>query len=196
MVAHSHEKKMSLRDRARRESFASETLCSIIVSLKRGGILEHFGHKFKMIDQLFKMRMNKNLEDLDITTSQMHVLIYLENHENEKVTQKILSQVFNVKHSTMAGILQRMQEKGLINITVDEENKKFKNITRTEKADKIKSEMDKHRNHTEAVLSDGFSQEELEILSKMLDRIYDNLTKDSFISEKDKSRLERRKKLK
>jgi hypothetical protein len=34
MVAHSHEKKMSLRDRARRESFASETLCSyIIISL-------------------------------------------------------------------------------------------------------------------------------------------------------------------
>jgi hypothetical protein len=27
MVAHSREKKMSLRDRAQRESFASETLC-------------------------------------------------------------------------------------------------------------------------------------------------------------------------
>lgn len=145
-----------------------------------------------MIDQLFKMRMNKNLESLDLTFSQMHVLIYLEKHQGQKVTQKILSQVFNVKHSTMAGILQRMQEKGLIDITVDESNKRYKNIVRTQKADRIKDEMDKYRNYTESVLSDGFSQEELNALSDMLERVYNNLKSDCPISDEEKMTLERR----
>lgn len=140
--------------------------------------MEYFGRQFKMIDQLFKFRMNKNLEKLDITFAQMHVLIYLEQHEGEKVTQKILSEEFKVKHSTMSGILQRMVEKELIVITVDEDNKKYKNITKTKKADKIRTEIKKYRDYTESVVLKDFSTKEIEILSKLLERVYDNLKND------------------
>ncbi len=150
------------------------------------------GRKFRMIDQQFKIRMNKNLEDLDLTIAQMNVLAYLSEHKGEKITQKKLSQIFNVKHSTMAGILQRMTEKGLIKITVDEDNKKYKNIVNTEKADKIKDETLKHRAQTESVLINGFDEKEIEVLSDMLGRIYHNLITDSDISEKDREIIERR----
>lgn len=148
--------------------------------------MEYLGHKFRLIDQLFKLRMNKNLEELDLTIAQMHVLVYLEKHEDEKVTQKILSQSFNVKHSTMAGILQRMVEKGLITITVDENNKKYKNILRTKKADEIKDKMAKYRDYTESVLLKGFSDDETEKLSDYLDKVYDNLINDRYISDNEK----------
>ena len=131
-----------------------------------------------MIDQLFKFRMNKNLERLDITFAWMQVLIYLEQHEDEKVTQKMLSEEFKVKHSTMAGILQRMLERELITITVDEYNKKYKNITKTEKANKIRTEMKKYRDYTESVVLKDFSEKEKELLSNLLDRVYDNLKND------------------
>lgn len=158
--------------------------------------MEDFGHKFRQIDQLFKFRMNKNLEELDLTIAQMHVLGFLEHHEGEKVTQKILAQEFNVKHPTMSGILQRMQEKDLITITVDEENKKYKNIVRTKKADRIKDAMQEYRNYTESILVKGFTKEEIYTLSTFLDRIYVNLMSDSNISDEEKIKLERRHKIK
>ena len=76
----------------------------------------HLGHKIKLIDRQFRSRMDKNLENLGITTAQMNVLCYMEHHTERNVTQKQLSEAFNVKHSTMAGILQRMVEKDLLEI--------------------------------------------------------------------------------
>lgn len=154
--------------------------------------MEEFGHKFRMIDQQFRLRMNKDLEELDLTIAQMHVLCYLEEHEGEKITQKKLSERFNVKHSTMAGVLQRMLEKELIEITVDEDNKKYKNIIRTEKANNIRDEMQKRRKRTESVLVMGFDKREIKILSEMLDRIYHNLNMDSDILEEDRNIIGRR----
>lgn len=146
--------------------------------------MKYFGHKLKLINQLFKLRMDKNLEQLDITIAQMHVLLYL-YHSQSKVTQKQLSESFGVKHSTMAGILNRLKEKELIEIVVDEYNKKFKNIFLTNKAIEIKEILDRHRNETESILIEGFSQKEINALEGYLDRIYYNLINGTEISEKD-----------
>ena len=69
---------------------------------------EHFGPIIKRIDQLFKIRMNQNLQQLDITATQMHVLLHLHCNSGNKITQKDLANHFEVKHSTMAGILSRL----------------------------------------------------------------------------------------
>ena len=90
--------------------------------------MEDLGHQIKRIDRLFKLRMDRNLEKSGLTNSQMHVLMYLLHHPDQKVTQKCLCQEFEVKHSTMSGILNRMKDKNLIDIKIDEDNKKFKNI--------------------------------------------------------------------
>ena len=39
----------------------------------------HLGHKIKLIDRQFRSRMDKNLENLGITTAQMNVLCYMEH---------------------------------------------------------------------------------------------------------------------
>ncbi len=96
--------------------------------------MEFFGYKIKKINHLFKSRLDRNLEQLDITVAQMQTLIYLFKDNGKKVTQKQLAEYFSVKHSTMSGILKRLQEKELIEICIDEENKKYKNIYTTTKA--------------------------------------------------------------
>ena len=100
--------------------------------------MEDLGHQIKRIDRLFKLRMDRNLEKSGLTNSQMHVLMYLLHHPDQKVTQKCLCQEFEVKHSTMSGILNRMKDKNLIDIKIDEDNKKFKNIYVTKEAYGIK----------------------------------------------------------
>ena len=157
---------------------------------------EHFGPIIKRIDQLFKIRMNKNLQQLDITATQMHVLLHLYCNDDNKITQKDLANHFEVKHSTMAGILSRLNEKDLIEITVDEQNKKFKNITLTNKAMEKIELMSAQRDETESILLKGFSIEETKRLRAYLERLYDNLVNGTDISEQDiccmKKQFERR----
>ena len=132
-------------------------------------------------DQLFKIRMNCNLEQLGITISQMHILLYLIKNHGEKMNQKKLSEQFGVKHSTMSGILARLKEKGFIEICVDEDNKKYKNIYPTAKAMLLDEQMALHRNETESLLQKGFSKEEIQQLGNYLDRLYHNLLSGSEI---------------
>lgn len=147
--------------------------------------MEHLGHKIKRIDQLFKMRMDHNLEQFDVTIAQMHILIYLFKNSEKKITQKVLAEQFGVKHSTMSGILNRLKEKDLISIRVDKENKKYKIIYPTPKAMQLDEQMSLHRNETEALLLKDFSKEEIEQLGSYLDRLYNNLLLGSEISDKD-----------
>lgn len=137
------------------------------------------GKKFKKIDELFKAGFNKQLESVDLTFAQMNVLVYLENSGNARVTQKELASALEIKHSTMAGILKRMQEKGLVDVVIAPENKKYKNIYRTQKAKEIKNEIDKHRKKNAKTVVKGFSKEEIELLDTLLDKVLQNLKEDS-----------------
>ena len=148
--------------------------------------MEHIGHKIKKIDQLFRMRMDQNLEQLGVTFAQMHVLMYLfRNNNGEKITQKKLSECFEVKHSTMSGILNRLKEKDLIEIRVDEENKKYRNIYLTPKSQCLDQQMSLHINDIETLLMKDFTKKEMDQLAGYLDRLYNNLLTDCELSNKD-----------
>lgn len=155
--------------------------------------MEYLGHKIKKIDQLFKLRMNRNLEELDITNTQMHILAYLIHNKQNKITQKLLAEEFDVKHSTMSGILSRLKEKELIEIKVDEENKKYRLIFPTSKAFLLDKRMILHRDETEAIFLRGFTDKEKMILSTYLDRLYDNLVSYSDFTEQDIECLKQKK---
>ena len=138
--------------------------------------------------------MNNELEQYDITEAQMDVLMYLIQHRDQKVTQKVLTEAFNIKHSTMSGIMQRMQEKGFIEIYVDEENRRSKIVNLTDKAINLKSKLDEHRCETERVLLHSFSDDDISNLYNYLDRIRQNLICTMDLSDEEKERIERRRK--
>lgn len=152
----------------------------------------HLGHKIKLIDRQFRSRMDKNLENLGITTAQMNVLCYMEHHAGRNVTQKQLSEAFNVKHSTMAGILQRMVEKDLLEIRPNPDNKKFKNIFLTEKAKSLQDKASAYREYTESVVTKDFTPDEKEYFEKTLFKVFHNLLNDSSLSPEEKDLIERR----
>lgn len=134
----------------------------------------------------------RNLENLGITTAQMNVLCYMEHHTGRNVTQKQLSEAFNVKHSTMAGILQRMVEKGLLEIRPNPDNKKFKNIFLTEKAKSLQDKASAYREYTESVVIKDFTPDEKEYFEKTLFKVFHNLLNDSSLSQEEKDLIERR----
>ena len=99
--------------------------------------MEHYGILIKKLDKVFKQNFNQELERVGLTFSQMRVLRFIEDNPKMKITQKDISNELDIQHSTTIGLLKRMQEKGLVRVVVDEDNRRCRNIFLTEKAEDI-----------------------------------------------------------
>lgn len=77
-----------------------------------------------------------------------------------------------LKHSTVIGILKRLEEKELI---IKKTNYRSE-ISITEKGKEIIDSAGIEKGFVEKKILEGFSKEEIEILSKLLDRMYSNIS--------------------
>lgn len=129
----------------------------------------------KKLDKVFKQNFDQELERVGLTFSQMRVLRFLEDNPNTKITQKDISKELDIQHSTTIGLLKRMQEKGLVTVVVDEDNRRCRNIFLTSKAEEISCEMERGRTIMEKRVVASFTEEEKEIFYRLLNKAIDNL---------------------
>ena len=80
--------------------------------------------------------------------------------------------------STANGILDRMEEKGLIRRTADENDQRQKQVTATEKGRELNSLVQAAFQEAEAVMVKGLRLEETEALRLLLYRVIENLEED------------------
>ena len=137
--------------------------------------MEHYGVLIKKLDKVFKQNFDQELERVGLTLSQMRVLRFLEDNHNTKITQKDISKELDIQHSTTIGLLKRMQEKGLVTVVVDEDNRRCRNIFLTSKAEEISCEMERGRTIMENRIVASFTEEEKEIFYRLLNKAIDNL---------------------
>ena len=137
--------------------------------------MEHYGILIKKLDKVFKQNFNQELERVGLTFSQMRVLRFIEDNPKMKITQKDISNELDIQHSTTIGLLKRMQEKGLVTVVVDEDNRRCRNIFLTSKAEEISCEMERGRTIMENRIVASFTEEEKEIFYRLLNKAIDNL---------------------
>lgn len=137
--------------------------------------MEHYGVLIKKLDKVFKQNFDQELERVGLTFSQMRVLRFLEDNPNTKITQKDISKELDIQHSTTIGLLKRMQEKGLVRVVVDEDNRRCRNIFLTKKAEDIRYEMERGREIMESRVVKSFTDEEKETFYRLLNKAIDNL---------------------
>ena len=137
--------------------------------------MEHYGVLIKKLDKVFKKNFDQELERVGLTFSQMRVLRFIEDNHNTKITQKDSSHDLEIQHSTTIGLLKRMQEKGLVTVVVDEDNRRCRNIFLTSKAEEISCEMERGRTIMENRVVASFTEEEKEIFYRLLNKAIDNL---------------------
>ena len=137
--------------------------------------MEHYGILIKKLDKVFKQNFNQELERVGLTFSQMRVLRFIEDNPKMKITQKDISNELDIQHSTTIGLLKRMQEKGLVRVVVDEDNRRCRNIFLTKKAEDIRYEMERGREIMESRVVKSFTDEEKETFYSLLNKAIDNL---------------------
>ena len=129
------------------------------------------GYQFKLINEKFKKQFNENLQSMDLTFSQFVVLDYLGRNRKDKVTQKDISEALQLKHSTVIGILKRLEAKEMVQCIVDAENKRYRNVMLTKKAADSLEEMYRHREEMEKRLISELTKEEETELRRLLGRV-------------------------
>lgn len=137
--------------------------------------MEHYGILIKKLDKVFKQNFNQELERVGLTFSQMRVLRFIEDNPKMKITQKDISNELDIQHSTTIGLLKRMQEKGLVRVVVDEDNRRCRNIFLTKKVEDISYEMERGREIMESRVVKSFTDEEKETFYRLLNKAIDNL---------------------
>ncbi|WP_026490525.1 MarR family winged helix-turn-helix transcriptional regulator [Butyrivibrio sp. XBB1001] len=138
---------------------------------------EPLGFKFRLIHEGFANMLNKQLRDEDMTFSQMILVSYLWENKDKKVTQKDISQALQIKHPTTIGLLKRLEDKEMVKVVVDPDNRKYRNIAITSKGEEFIIRSKERRSVNNQVLVDGLSDEEITQLRYLLDKVIDNMNK-------------------
>lgn len=128
-----------------------------------------------MIHNQFKEQLNRSVEQIDLTTSQIHILFYLNHNENREVIQKDIEERFNLSNPTVTGIIKRLETKGFIERSVSSKDARSKKITMTEKSRKANKEMKKAMREANKNLLKDISEEELAILEGCFKKMLHNL---------------------
>lgn len=73
---------------------------------------------FKRIDEIMSMAANAHLKKYDITCSQANILFYMLEKGKNVVMQKEIEQEFGLRHSTIIGLLKRMEKNNFVRVEV------------------------------------------------------------------------------
>ena len=138
--------------------------------------MEHkTGHLIKIIQEGMEKRANNNLRQKDLTFMQMNVLVTLHFAKDEKMTMKELERKYGVAQSTISGIVNRLEQKGLVSSYYDPSDKRIKIVTIEKSGLKILQEGYEDMLKSEAQLVHGFSEEEKKEFDRLLLKAWENI---------------------
>ena len=123
---------------------------------------------------LAKARLEARLTQYDITPVQTHVLLYL-FRSGGQASQSAVTAFLKVKPSTANGVLDRMNEKGLITRSISPEDARQKLITLTSQGMDQHARLRQDFDDFEASLVRGLSDREQTQFRSLLGRIIENL---------------------
>lgn len=171
-------KKEALASPATAAKSTEETEEKALPPCKRGPYRRTVGYELRTLHNLIYRYVHvKNTMEFGQSASEVHfwVLGYLAGHKNQDVFQRDLEAEFEVRRSTMTGILQTMEKNGWISRVSVDYDARLKKLLMTEKAKRI---MDKKASviaNFEKGLVEGISREELDDFFVTIDKIKKNL---------------------
>lgn len=115
-------------------------------------------------------------EDCPVTAAQGRVVMYLKKQEGRVVSQRELEKYLGVSHATVKGLLQRLEEKGYVRTAFDAKDGRVKNVYLTDASARYKERVHDLLEELDARMMQGLSAEEQKELTRMLEKIYNNIT--------------------
>ena len=135
-----------------------------------GPMLGHCAH-------LARERMDARMSRFGMTPAQTHVLRYLRQNGGQMPQRELLENL-RVKPSTVNGILDRMEEKGLVERSVSGTDARQRVVALTPAGLEREAEAKQSFLEAEALIAKGMTKEETDTLRSLLERVIHNLEED------------------
>ena len=141
--------------------------------------IRHVGRLIRIAEHAISQEIHKSHESLGITSSQGFMLGYLTRRQltgDTPIYAKDAEIHFGVKHSSISGVLQRLESKGFLVFEEDCNDRRCKKIVLTQRALDIHDEIEKQIRRTERRIFSGMTEDEVEIFHRLLKKAAANLT--------------------
>ena len=132
-----------------------------------------YGWYIKRIDNALAKEANSNLQALNLTMQQNRVLIQLAHTSGHTLSLKELEERFGAAQSTVAGLVSRLEKKGLVEALSDPADRRIKLVRLTEEGLLLHSESHQRVVESEERLTALLSDEEKEALLACLKKVWD-----------------------
>lgn len=133
------------------------------------------GTLLKQINDIMEKNANNALRGQDLTIAQSGVLVLLDEKEEKAATFKELEKNFGVSQPTMVGLLSRLEQKNLIEILSDPDDKRIRRAHLTQKGEEKCKEGYKHMKSAEELLLGSLTAEEKKEFLRLLSKVRGSL---------------------
>lgn len=114
-------------------------------------------------------------EEDNLSSMQVWVIEYLYENQQRDIFQRDLEADFNVRRSTVSGILQNLERKGYIHRESVNQDARLKKITLTDEALNIHKQMMQKAAILEEQMTKNITNEEWVVFYQVLEKIKNNL---------------------
>lgn len=137
----------------------------------------HCGELLKRLNGIFEKRLNNQLQQDDLTLTQLKTLLVLEVCEEQTATMKELERYFGVTQATVAGIISRLEKKEMVSGFTDARDKRIKHVKLAEKGWQICRQAKKNMEQEEQALLTPLDENERKEFKRLLIAVYKNMEK-------------------
>ena len=133
------------------------------------------GALIKQLHDALEKSANNHMRADGITMTQCGALLALRDAPEEQMPLKELERALHVAQSTAAGVVARMEQKGLLEGFSDPDDRRVKMVRLTPAGRENCLSAERGMEQTEEQLLSGLNEEEREIFLRLLKRVRDSL---------------------
>lgn len=147
------------------------------------------GLLIKNIDLCLAKKANNSLIDDDITLSQLRFLSYLYEKDGYTASLKEMERFYDVSQPTVAGMMKRLERKGLVSTSPDPRDRRAKNATLTARGKNLLKHQETFHCMTQNTLLEPLAPEERIAFMDMLQRVWENIKDEISEAEIEEGRI-------
>lgn len=129
----------------------------------------YIGPRLHQLDQLITQVVNHLFSQMELTSTQSHILHYLGENEGSVIYPKDIEKRFGLTHPTVSGVLQRLEAKQYIVCTPDPKDRRYKRVALSDRARQHQQQICHYLGELEQTLVRGMSADELQTYLHLLE---------------------------
>ena len=132
-----------------------------------------YGWYIKRIDNALGKEANHNLQSHNLTLQQSHALVMLSHAPDRTLPLKELESRFGAAQSTVAGLVARLEKKGLVEALQSPEDKRIKLVRLTDEGESMHQNCHQDVVNSEARLTSLLTEPEKDVLLELLKKVHE-----------------------